>query len=295
MSEADRNTARGQALSKSIADTTNKLSEAEKALGNFHRQVGNYEVATKGLRTQVRELTEQLVNMKMSNKDTSEEYKVMADQLAMLKDAMADVSEETTKMASDTQKLDTVNNTLTLMTGIFGSYQAIMAGVNDDNKEYLDVMKKLQIAAVALTAATQIQNAIQKQSNFYKLASIIVEKTRIKVGLQNLAVTVASNKAVTTNIITTKLLTAAQWLLNKAMAANPAVLLLMALVALGAGILALMKIFDKSAKAQKNAEKASQAYEKQAERTAVAIDNLNNKEKNATNERENRLRHEILL
>ena len=52
LSEAERNSARGRELQKSIGETSTKLSAAEQALGDFHRQVGNYEVATKGLRTQ---------------------------------------------------------------------------------------------------------------------------------------------------------------------------------------------------------------------------------------------------
>ncbi len=293
LSEADRNTARGQALSKSIADTTNKLSEAEKALGNFHRQVGNYEVATKGLRTQVRELTEQLATMKLAGKDSTEEYRAMADQLGQLKDAMADVSEETGNIANDTRRLSTAGEALNILSSSFASYQAILGLTTGETKEYAEIMKKLQVATIALGVAMQMQNSLQKQSNIYMFAAWVLEKARYKEGLKLLANRIANNASMATSIAMTKLWTAAQWLLNKAMMANPVILLITGVVALGVAIYALTRIFDKSAKAQKNAEKASQAYEKQAERTAVAIDNLNNKEKNATNERENRLRREI--
>ena len=40
----------GAFLAAAIADTSKQLSEAEQELGNYHRQVGNYEVATKGLK-----------------------------------------------------------------------------------------------------------------------------------------------------------------------------------------------------------------------------------------------------
>lgn len=293
LSEAERNSARGQELQKSISETTAKLSEAEQSLGNFHRQVGNYEVATKGLRTQVKELTEELVNMKLAGQDGTAEYKAMAEQLAQFKDAMGDVTKETGNLANDTRKLSTASESVGLLTATFSSYQAVMGYTNEDMKDYAEIMKKLQVAAIALAAATQVQNVLQKESNIYQFAASLLDKIRYKDHVKNLAAKVADNKATATNIVMTKLWAAAQWLLNVAMNANPVFLLITGVVALGAAIFALYKILKKVNTEQELANKTQAAYERQVERTAVAIDKLNNTEKNASNERQNRLRAEI--
>lgn len=293
LSEAERNSARGRELQKSISETSAKLSEAEQSLGDFHRQVGNYEVATKGLRTQVRELTEQLVEMKLAGQHGTAEYKAMAGQLATLKDAMADVTQETGNMANDTQKLNTANQTIATLASGFGAYQAVVAATGGETQNYAEIMKNLQIATVALGVAIQVQTAIQKQSNIYQAAASLLDKIRYKDHVRTLAAKVADNKATATNIIMTKLWAAAQWLLNTAMNANPVFLIATGVAALVAGIILLVKWINKMSAEQELANKTQAAYEQQVERTAAAIDKLNNVEKNASNERQNRLRAEI--
>ena len=293
LSEAERNSARGRELQKSISETSTKLSEAEQALGDFHRQVGNYEVATKGLRTQVKELTEQLVEMKLAGQHGTAEYKAMAGQLATLKDAMGDVTQETSNMANDTQKLNTMNQTISAVTSTFGAYQAIISMSGEANKDLAETMKRLQIASVAISASVQIQNAIQKQSNIYQWAASLLDKIRYKDSMKNLAAKAADNKATATNIVMTKLWAAAQWLLNAAMNANPVFLIATGVAALIAGVILLVKWLKKVNTEQELANKTQTAYEQQTERTAIAIDKLNNTEKNASNDRQNRLRAEI--
>ena len=293
MSEAERNTARGRELQKSIGETSTKLSEAEQALGDFHRQVGNYEVATKGLRTQVKELTEELVNMKLAGQHGTAEYKAMAEQLAQLKDAMGDVTQETSNMANDTQKLTTASETVGMLTSAFASYQAVMGYLNEDMGDYAKVMKNLQVATVALGVGIQIQTAFQKQSNIYQAAASLLDKIRYKDSLKNLAAKAADNKATATSIVMTKLWAAAQWLLNAAMNANPVFLIATGVAALIVSVILLVKWLGKVNTEQELANKTQVAYEQQTERTAIAIDKLNNAEKNASNDRQNRLRAEI--
>ena len=293
LSEAERNSARGRELQKSISETSAKLSEAEQSLGDFRRQVGNYEVATKGLRTQVKELTQELVNMKLAGQDGTAEYKDMAEQLAKFKDAMGDVTKETGNLANDTRKLSTAMDSVSLLTSAFASYQAVMGYLNEDMEDYAEIMKKLQVATVALGVAIQLQNTFQKESNIHQAAASLLDKIRYKDHVRTLAAKVADNKATATNIVMTKLWAAAQWLLNIAMNANPVFLLITGVVALGAAIFALYKILSKATAEQELANKTQAAYERQVERTAAAIDKLNNAEKNASNERQNRLRAEI--
>ena len=117
MSAAQRDTKAGKALQANIAETADKINVAEQSLLNFRNQVGNYEVATKSLRQELRELTEQLMAMKIAGDDSSETYQTMAERLAELKDAQEDVARETRNMASDTRSFNMMNETLSTATG----------------------------------------------------------------------------------------------------------------------------------------------------------------------------------
>ncbi len=68
-------------------------------------------------------------------------------------------------MANDTRKLSTATDVVGLLTSAFGSYQAVMGYVNEDMKDYAETMKKLQVAAVALSVAIQLQNTFSKENN----------------------------------------------------------------------------------------------------------------------------------
>lgn len=56
LSRAERESAKGTELQKHIKSLVDELSEAEQAVGNFHRQVGNYEVAGKAISDSIGEM-----------------------------------------------------------------------------------------------------------------------------------------------------------------------------------------------------------------------------------------------
>jgi hypothetical protein len=294
LSEAERNTVKGSMIQKQIQETTDKLKEEEDALGNHRRSVGDYEKAGKSLRSEMKELVEQLTRMKLAGDDNSETFQTMNAKLAELRDAFGDVSQGANQLASDTNKLDATTQIVSTATGAFAAYQAVIASGAEVSDEYLEVMKNMQIAMTALTAITAIQNNIQKQTIAYQKASQLLQK----IGITQTVVQAKAEAALTVikgkGTIATKAIAAAQWLWNTALAANPVILIAMAIIALIAGITALSNAFSSSAKAQKEAKKASEAYEVQQQKTAAAIDRINNAQKNAADERNNRLREEIV-
>ena len=91
--------------------------------------------------------------MKLAGQHGTAEYKAMAGQLATLKDAMADVTQETGNMANDTQKLNTMNQTISAVTSTFGAYQAIISMSGEANKDLAETMKRLQIASVTISTS----------------------------------------------------------------------------------------------------------------------------------------------
>jgi hypothetical protein len=74
MGEVQRNSEIGKKQSADIAALTDKISEAEHELGNFHRQVGNYAIAGKELKAELGETTNKLLALIEAGQKGSEEY-----------------------------------------------------------------------------------------------------------------------------------------------------------------------------------------------------------------------------
>ncbi|MDR1454646.1 MAG: hypothetical protein LBJ01_03245 [Tannerella sp.] len=291
---ADAGTDELKAQQQVVAALKERLNEAEHAYGTFTGQVGNYAIAGKSLRSEMKELVEQLTRMKLAGEDSSEAFKAMTAHLAELRDAFGDVSQGANQLASDTNQLDASTQIVSVAASAFTGLQAMIAANTDASDEYLEVMKNMQVALTALTVLTTVQNSIQKQTIAYRLAEQLLQKIGINQTLRQAAAEAALNKVKMSGSIVTKAVAAAQWLWNAALAANPVILIAMAVVALIAGVTALIKVFDSSARAEKESAKASEAYEAQQRKTAAAVAQVNDAEKNAVNERNNRLREEIL-
>lgn len=293
--EEATNTKQGHFLAASIEDTTAKLNKAEQELGNYHRQVGNYGVATVSLKAEMKKLTTELVNMKLAGEEGTAEYRKMSEELAKLKDVSGAVSAQTKALASSTRTLDTVTQSITTLTAGFAVYTSA-AGLSADSAEEMQkAMKNLQVVAVALSAAITIQNNLQKQSLLYQQAQILLSKIGINQTLRAAAAEAAYTKVKAAGTLGSKLAAAATWLWNAALASNPVVLVALAVAALVAGLYLLVKAFDFSTDAEKNAKKAGEDYEKQQERTAIAVENATNKMNSALSRRTAALQDEILL
>jgi hypothetical protein len=274
MGTAAKKTAAGKELQQSILETTNELKKQEKALGDNHREVGNYAIAGKSLRAELKEMTAVLAQMKLEGKDTTAEYSTMVQKLGQMRDAMDDVQRETGGLASDTRNLDTATESLGALTGAFGTYSAIVGMSTEATDEYAEVMKNMQISMTALISLKAIGNAIQKESNTYRLASNLLTKIGISQTVKAAAAEAAWNTVKSAGTIGAKAAALAQWAWNAALAANPVVLVALAVAGLVVGVWALVKAFDSSADATENAKKADEAYEQQVIKTQQTIDRI---------------------
>ncbi len=154
LSEAERNSVKGQMLQRQIQETTDKLKEEEKALGNHRREVGNYAIAGQRLRSEMKELVDTLTRMKLAGDENSEQFKEMTARLAELRDAFGDVSQGANQLASDTNKLDATTQIVQVAAGAMAGFQAIIASGTEVTDEYLQERKNMQIAIPALSALT---------------------------------------------------------------------------------------------------------------------------------------------
>lgn len=297
LSEEERKGATGQEMLQKIQALNKPVTEAEHEIGEFFRQVGNYEIAGKAVKVEMAGIAREMAKLKVeglenseafqdlsnklsqlvvavddSNMSLREQQRLMVEQLALMKknglegsqayedlrqtlgelvDTMQDVTAEAKVMASDTKALDQVISVAEGLTGAYTAMEGASALLGVENEELMQTFVKLQAAMAVLNGLKSIQTVLQKESAAYIMAENIQRKAQV-------LITNLQTSAEGKGIIVRKAATVAQWLLNKAMLANPAGLLLAAIVALVAAGYGLYKVFSSNADIQeKFAEKLS--------------------------------------
>jgi hypothetical protein len=237
LGDAVKESEKGKALLRQVAELNAQLKAGEEAYGDHRRSVGHYEKATMSLRGELRNLTEELARMKIAGDENSEEYKAMAARLGELKDAMSDVTRETGNLANDTKNLSGIAETLNVLVSGFGVFQSVLGLSAEKNGELVKTLRNLQVVMTAVTSLTAIQNALQKQS-----AALTM--------IGNLQLW-ARDKALKASTKSTIAATIAQKIYNAVAAANPYVLLALAI----ASVIAALAIFSSRSKTQAAVQK----------------------------------------
>lgn len=245
MSAAERaGTEAGRALEQETNAIYEEMKRLQEATGKHQLNVGNYADAAKGLRTELMSLTQQMAMMKLEGKDNSEEYRNMSARAGELKDAMADASEEVRHTADDTRGLNAVMGALVIGGTGLAVVTKAMGLFGESNEEAQRAEQGLGVVMAGVMGLTVIKNNLQKQSNLL-----------VGIGtIQDRANTIAKNlntKATGRSIIATKAATVAQKIFNAVAAANPYVLLAMALITVVGALAAFALGADNAAKKQK--------------------------------------------
>jgi hypothetical protein len=202
------NSARSKELTAEKLRLKTVITELETATGTYTGQVGNYEIATKSLKLELRENITALARMKAAGDDNTEAYQKLLKTTGQLQDTIADTREEIKKYASDTQ---TIDKAIGIFKGLGAAAQVAegsiaLLGVEDENLAK-SIQKMVAIQGV-MNGVQEIGNALQKESAF--MMGVVSIKTKV--------------------------VTAAQWLWNVAVTANPIGLLVVAVAALAAGV-----------------------------------------------------------
>lgn len=257
MSEADKASEEGKKLAASIDEVSTAAKETKKtleeqtaAVEEAKRSLGETSGTTSSVKRDLKELVLEIANLTIEYQNLSEEEKNSAEgqelaehirdlteKAGVLKDAIADTNAAITNAASDTRGFDQLTGSIQLAIDGFGlaAGAAEMLGISEG--ELAEIQTKLQAAIAASNAMTKIQNALQKQSAVMQgVANLQAKAGAIAIKLK----TAAEGKGV----VTTKLLTAAQWLFNKACYANPIGLLVLAIMACIAAVYGLIKVFN---------------------------------------------------
>lgn len=254
------------AETKAIYEEMKRLQEAT---GKTSLNVGNYSDAAKGLTTQIENQTKQLALLRLEGKQGTAEYQQLSKETAILRDAVKDATAEITRMASDTSNLDAVLSFAAGASGGFAAFTGAMELFGAESEDVQEAQKKLQ-AAIAITTGVQaIQNAVQKQSAIMLGISRLQMAALSKAQVYNRLVTMQGTKA-------TLAATIAQKAFNLIAAANPYVLLALALVTVVGALVLFASNTDKSAKNQQKLNEEQKAWLDYLETEATEMNRVSN-------------------
>lgn len=168
MSGMERMGKSGEELQGRIKALHDQILGLEGDTGRMQRNVGNYPEAMKPVTAQLREMTQQLVQLRMEGKANTEEYQQLLQKTGQMKDAMMDAQNEVKQMASDTSTLNSVLAGAQAAAGAFSVALGVMNLVGDKDsetaKELAEAQRKLQSAIAITTGLQALQNALQKES-----------------------------------------------------------------------------------------------------------------------------------
>ena len=158
LNEEQKNGADGQALEKEIQALDAHLKDMAADMGEFQRNVGNYAIAGKSLRSELKELTMQMAQMLADGVDpTSEAFLEVAERAGVLKDAMEDAKDTIKDYSNDTQGL---TQGISVLQTAVGGWQALEGAMSAFGMESEDAAKATQ----KLMGIMSLMNGIQKIS-----------------------------------------------------------------------------------------------------------------------------------
>lgn len=271
LSEEEKESDIGKRLGEEIGNLDAHLKDLAADMGEFQRNTGNYAIANQSVKTELRELVQEIALLTIQYRNMSEEEKNSAQGLELeqkmnsmkeraseLKDAIGDVNREIQSGANDTKNFSAISEGINMLISGVGGLTAASHALGIGEKDLIKIQTTLQASLAASNALTKAQNALQAESNLMKGVARVQEAahaTAIKLK------TVAEGEG----IIVTKAATIAQAAFNKVAMMNPYILLATGIGLLVAAIVGFTSATKKETEEQKKAreemEKSKKEYE----------------------------------
>lgn len=194
------------------------------------RQYNVLQGAAGKTRQQLMEMREALVRMAEDGDTTSATFIALADRAAKLNDTVGDAQQIIALLASDTKNLDAAMQVGGGLVGAFNAATSAMALLGGESEELQQAFLKVQAAMSVLSGVQQVMAVVDKRS----AANVVIRTALIKLFNREKIKEAAATTAAT---VATKGFT-------KALLANPVMAILAAVVALAAGVYALVKALD---------------------------------------------------
>ena len=270
MSKEEREaTEAGRALVEESRNIYEEMKRIQAETGKTTLNVGNYEAATMTLREEIKKNTQALAEMKLRGEESTAAYQSLLARTGELKDAMMDTSNEIKNMASDTSTLDSVLSGASAAAGGFSVFTGSMELFGAESENVEKAQKSLQATIAITTGIQSIQNAVQKDSalmmGISKIQSYALSKAeayRRLIQIQGTSATVGA--------------TVAQRAFNLVAAANPYVLLAMALITVVGALILFARNSESAAEKKTKLNEVQKTYIESLETEADRINEVGN-------------------
>ena len=271
LSDEEKNGELGKRLGEEIGNLDAHLKDLAADMGEFQRNTGNYAIANQSVKTELRELVQEIATLTLQYRSMSEEEQKSAAgqeleakmntlkaRASELKDAVADVNREIAAGANDTKNFSAITEGINLLVSGVGGLTAASHALGIGEKDLIKIQANLQASLAASNALTKAQNALQAESNLMKGVARVQE-------MAHAAAIRMKTAAEGEGIIATKAATVAQAAFNAVAKANPYVLLATGIGLLVAAVVGFTKATKSETEEQKKAreemEKSKKEYE----------------------------------
>lgn len=203
-------------IGKEMNDLNNQLKALDESIGNHQRNVGDYEIATKSLRQQIKENTMELARLQLAGKAGTAEFEALAKETGDLTDAMGDARTAINDYANDVQTLSYGVDIVKSAVSVYSTFTSTLTlfGVEAGNAQ--EITAKMTTTLTLLNGLQGIQTMLMdKASLTYRAASRIAMafgliKQKEVVTTKALSTEVKANTVATeANVIAQKAATAA--------------------------------------------------------------------------------------
>lgn len=279
--EEEKNSDIGKKLGEEIGNMDAHLKDLAADMGEFQRNTGNYAIANQSVKTELRELVQEIATLTIQYRNMSEEEKSSAQgqeleqkmnglkaRASELKDAVEDVNREIKSGANDTQSFSAITEGINLLISGVGGLTAASHALGIGEKDLIKIQTTLQASLAASNALTKAQTALQSESN------LMVGVARLQAAAHATAVKIKT-AAEGESIIVTKAATVAQAAFNKVASMNPYALLATGIGLLVAAIFTFTKVTKSETEEQKKAREEMERSRKEYEEMMDTTEQLN--------------------
>lgn len=271
LTDEEKNGQLGKQLGEEIGNLDAHLKDLAADMGEFQRNTGNYAIANQSVKTELKELVQEIALLTVQYRNMSEEeqksaqgkeleekIRTMTVEASNLKDAIGDVNAAIGAETNDTKNFTAISDGINLVISGMGGLTAASHALGVGEKDLIKVQTTLQASLAASNALTKAQAALQKESALMSGVARIQELAHAQAIKMK---TIAEGEG----IIATKAATAAQAVFNAVAKANPYVLLATGIGLLVAAVIGFTSATKKETEEQKAAreemEKSKKEYE----------------------------------
>lgn len=244
-------------LEKDLKATQTSMSGFAASQKKVNDTVADGAIKHTSLRSQIAQMREELSRMEMAGQDSSKAYIDLSVQAGKLQDQMGDTRQTIQVLSSDTRALDTAMGLGRGLAGGFSAATSAAALLGGENEELTKAFLKVQAAMSILNGVQEVADMLNKNSVVMVNLRTAAENSSTLSKIKGYAATLTLNAttAVQTgleskNVVVKGASTVAQWALNTAVLAFPAVAIIAAITAIVAGFAAYSSNASEAERAQ---------------------------------------------